>query len=200
VVLPAEDHGSSASGGRPSRRRDPPAPPGCVVPPRHDRAVTRTHTVTGSPIGPLTPVTEDGALVALFMALPGRPPDAAVLGQRDDASAADVVRQLGEYFSGERTVFDLPLHPSGNELQLAVWRLMAEIPYGETRSYGALARQLGDRTLAQAVGAACGRNPLPVVVPCHRVVGADGSLVGFGGGLPRKRFLLDLEQRAQRLF
>ncbi|MBB3082973.1 methylated-DNA--[protein]-cysteine S-methyltransferase [Geodermatophilus sabuli] len=162
--------------------------------------MTRTHTVTGSPIGPLTPVTEDGALVALFMELPGRTPDAAVLGQRDDASSADVVRQLGEYFSGERTAFDLLLRPSGNELQLAVWRLMAEIPYGETRSYGALARQLGDRTLAQAVGAACGRNPLPVVVPCHRVVGADGSLVGFGGGLPRKRFLLDLEQRAQRLF
>jgi methylated-DNA-[protein]-cysteine S-methyltransferase len=88
----------------------------------------------------------------------------------------------------------------GNEFQLAVWRLMTEIPYGETRSYGDLARRLGDRTLAQAVGAACGRNPLPVVVPCHRVVGADGSLVGFGGGLGRKRFLLDLEQRGQRLF
>jgi methylated-DNA-[protein]-cysteine S-methyltransferase len=77
---------------------------------------------------------------------------------------------------------------------------MTGIPYGETRSYGDLARDLGDRTLAQAVGTACGRNPLPVVIPCHRVVGADGSLVGFGGGLHRKRFLLDLEQRGDRLF
>ena len=88
----------------------------------------------------------------------------------------------------------------GNDLQLAVWEQMRRIPYGETRSYGHLARALGDRSLAQAVGTACGRNPLPVVVPCHRVVGADGDLVGFGGGLPRKRFLLDLEQRGQRLF
>ncbi|MGY1624231.1 methylated-DNA--[protein]-cysteine S-methyltransferase [Geodermatophilus sp. SYSU D00965] len=158
--------------------------------------MTRTHTVTGSPIGPLTPVAEDGALVALYL----DPPDAAALGARDDAALTDVVRQLGEYFAGERTAFDLRLRPSGNALQLAVWRLMTEIPYGETRSYGSLARRLGDRTLAQAVGAACGRNPLPVVVPCHRVIGADGSLVGFGGGLPRKRFLLDLEQRGQRLF
>ncbi|MGY1703840.1 methylated-DNA--[protein]-cysteine S-methyltransferase [Geodermatophilus sp. SYSU D00697] len=162
--------------------------------------MTRTHTVTGSPIGPLTPVAEDGALVALFMDLPGRPPDPAVLGERDDTGLTDVVRQLEEYFSGDRTAFDLALRPSGNDLQLAVWRLMTEIPYGETRSYGSLATRLGDRTLAQAVGAACGRNPLPVVVPCHRVVGADGSLVGFGGGLHRKRLLLDLEQRGQRLF
>jgi methylated-DNA-[protein]-cysteine S-methyltransferase len=162
--------------------------------------VTRTHTVTGSPIGPLTLVAEDGALVALFMDPPGRDTDAAALGDRDDAGFADVVRELDEYFSGARTGFDLRLRPSGNDLQMAVWRLMAEIPYGETRSYGSLARRLGDRTLAQAVGAACGRNPLPIVVPCHRVVGADGSLVGFGGGLHRKRFLLDLEQRGQRLF
>jgi methylated-DNA-[protein]-cysteine S-methyltransferase len=158
--------------------------------------VTRTHTVTGSPIGPLTPVAEGGVLVALFM----DPPDAAALGTRDDAGFPDVVGQLAEYFAGQRTAFDLPLRPSGNELQTAVWRLMAEIPYGETRSYGSLARQLGDPALAQAVGTACGRNPLPVVVPCHRVIGADGSLVGFGGGLHRKRFLLDLEQRDRRLF
>jgi methylated-DNA-[protein]-cysteine S-methyltransferase len=158
--------------------------------------VTRTHTVTGSPIGPLTAVAEDGVLVALYM----YPPDAAALGARDDAGFTDVVGQLGEYFAGERTAFDLRLRPTGNDLQLAVWRLMAQIPYGETRSYGSLARQLGDPTLAQAVGTACGRNPLPVVVPCHRVIGADGSLVGFGGGLHRKRFLLDLEQRDRRLF
>jgi methylated-DNA-[protein]-cysteine S-methyltransferase len=157
----------------------------------------RTHTVVPSPIGPLTAVDEDGELVGLFMDAPG---PSVELGARDDARFSALSRQLAGYFAGERTAFDLRLRPVGNEFQLAVWRLMTEIPYGETRSYGDLARRLGDRTLAQAVGAACGRNPLPVVVPCHRVVGADGSLVGFGGGLGRKRFLLDLEQRGQRLF
>ncbi|RBY89419.1 methylated-DNA--[protein]-cysteine S-methyltransferase [Blastococcus sp. TF02A-30] len=157
----------------------------------------RSHAVLGSPIGPLTAVVEDGDLVALFL----RPPDASAdLGPRDDAGCAAVARQLAEYFAGTRTVFDLRLRPSGDDFALAVGRLIAEIPYGETRTYGELARRLGDRSLAQAVGGACGRNPLPIVVPCHRVVGADGSLVGFGGGLPSKRFLLDLEQRAQRLF
>jgi methylated-DNA-[protein]-cysteine S-methyltransferase len=162
--------------------------------------VARTHAVLDSPIDPLTAVREDGVLVGLLFTLPGREPDPARLGVRDDAGFADVAEQLGEYFAGERTAFDLPLRAEGNELQRAVWRLMAAIPYGETRSYGHLARALGDRSLAQAVGTACGRNPLPVVVPCHRVVGADGDLVGFGGGLARKRFLLDLEQRGQRLF
>jgi methylated-DNA-[protein]-cysteine S-methyltransferase len=162
--------------------------------------VARTHAVLDSPIDPLTAVREDGVLVALLFSLPGRPIDPARLGRRDDAASADVAEQLAEYFAGERTAFDLPLRADGNELQRAVWGLMGRIPYGETRSYGQLARALGDRSLAQAVGTACGRNPLPVVVPCHRVVGADGDLVGFGGGLARKRFLLDLEQRGQRLF
>jgi methylated-DNA-[protein]-cysteine S-methyltransferase len=155
-----------------------------------------THSVIPSPIGPLTAVREDGVLVALWMG----PTDVEDLGPRDDDGFADVRRQLDEYFAGTRTFFDLPLRASGNPLQLAVWKLIAAIPYGTTRSYGDLARDLGDRTLAQAVGTACGRNPLPVVVPCHRVVGADGSLVGFGGGLDRKRFLLDLEHRDERLF
>lgn len=159
--------------------------------------MTRTHAVIPSPIGPLTAVRDDGVLVVLAM---GRPPDAEQLGPRDDATFADVRAQLGDYFAGERTTFDLSYRAAGNPLQLAVWELIATIPYGATRSYGDLARDLGDRTLAQAVGTACGRNPLPVVVPCHRVVGADRSLVGFGGGLPRKRFLLDLENREERLF
>jgi methylated-DNA-[protein]-cysteine S-methyltransferase len=157
----------------------------------------RTHAVIPSPIGPLTAVREDGVLVALWMG----PLDNAVdPGVRDDTAFDDVARQLSEYFAGTRTVFDLPYRASGNELQRKVWELIAAIPYGATRTYGDLARDLGDRSLSQAVGGACGRNPLPVVVPCHRVVGADGSLVGFGGGLPRKRFLLDLEQRGDRLF
>lgn len=156
----------------------------------------RTHAVIPSPIGPLTAVREHGVLVGLWMG----PADAGDLGPRDDAAFIDARTQLDEYFAGTRTSFDLPMRASGNPLQLAVWKLIAAIPYGATRSYGDLARDLGDRTLAQAVGTACGRNPLPVVVPCHRVVGADGSLVGFGGGLGRKRFLLDLEHRDERLF
>jgi methylated-DNA-[protein]-cysteine S-methyltransferase len=155
-----------------------------------------THSVINSPIGPLTAVREDGVLVGLWMG----PTDVEDLGPRDDEAFADVRAQLNEYFAGTRTSFDLTLRASGNPLQLAVWELIAAIPYGVTRSYGDLARDLGDRNLAQAVGTACGRNPLPVVVPCHRVVGADGSLVGFGGGLDRKRFLLDLEHRDERLF
>jgi methylated-DNA-[protein]-cysteine S-methyltransferase len=155
------------------------------------------HAVIPSPIGPLTAVRDDGVLVGLWM---GAPPDAETIGPGDDQSFADVREQLAEYFAGSRTSFDLSMRASGNPLQRAVWQLIADIPYGTTRTYGDLARDLGDRTLAQAVGAACGRNPLPVVVPCHRVVGADGSLVGFGGGLERKRFLLDLEHRDERLF
>ena len=166
------------------------------VPAASVTAVSMTHSVIPSPIGPLTAVREDGVLVGLWMG----PTDVASLGPRDDAAFADVRAQLDEYFAGSRTSFDLRLHATGSPLQLAVWALIADIPYGVTRSYGDLARDLGDRTLAQAVGTACGRNPLPVVVPCHRVVGADGSLVGFGGGLDRKRFLLDLEHRDERLF
>ena len=157
----------------------------------------RTHAVMSSPIGSLAAVREDGVLVGVWM---GTPPEPEPLGARDEAAFADVREQLAQYFAGSRTSFDLPLRASGNSLQLAVWKLIAAIPYGATRTYGDLARDLGDRSLAQAVGTACGRNPLPVVVPCHRVVGADGSLVGFGGGLARKRFLLDLEHRDERLF
>ena len=181
--------------------------PGCRVGPypAGDEAVTtamattRTHTVVPSPIGPLTVVREDGALVRLAMSAPTHlDPDA--LGALSDAAFDDVVRQLDEYVAGERTAFDLPLRPHGSEFELAVWDQLTRIPYGETRSYGYVAKAVGEPGGAQAVGAANGRNPLAIVVPCHRVIGADGSLVGFGGGLPRKRFLLDLEQRADRLF
>ena len=153
-----------------------------------------------SPIGPLTVVRDDdGALVRLAMA-PPRALDAGALGARADAGFADVARQLAEYFAGERTAFSLPLRPVGSPFELAVWDQLTRIPYGETRSYGSVARAVGEPGGAQAVGAANGRNPIAVVVPCHRVIGADGTLVGFGGGLPRQRFLLDLEQRADRLF
>ncbi|GAB3312306.1 methylated-DNA--[protein]-cysteine S-methyltransferase [Geodermatophilus aquaeductus] len=152
-----------------------------------------------SPIGPLTVVREDGVLVRLAMSPPGRLVDPEI-GERSDEGFDDVVRQLGEYFAGERTDFDLPLRPVGSDFELAVWEQLTRIPYGETRSYGHVAAAVGEPGGAQAVGAANGRNPLAIVVPCHRVIGADGSLVGFGGGLARKRFLLDLEQRDRRLF
>jgi methylated-DNA-[protein]-cysteine S-methyltransferase len=161
-------------------------------------SMTRTHTLIPSPIGTLTAVGDDAELVGLYMDL--APRDPALTGPRDDAGFADVAGQLAEYFAGERTVFDLPLRPLGNDFERAVWQLLTEIPYGETRSYGDLARRLGDLSLSRAVGAANGRNPLSIVVPCHRVIGADGTLVGYGGGLDRKRFLLDLEQRGERLF
>ena len=102
--------------------------------------------------------------------------------------------QLEEYFAGERQHFELPLHPIGTPFQLEVWQELRRIPYGVTISYGELARRIGKPQAMRAVGAANGRNPLPIVVPCHRVIGADGSLTGFGGGLPIKRQLLGLEQ------
>jgi methylated-DNA-[protein]-cysteine S-methyltransferase len=164
-----------------------------------------THTVIDSPVGELTVVADGGDLIGLYFAGQRRRRRGDALGERTDTGFAEVTRQLGEYFAGTRTEFDLPLAPRGDEFDLRVWELLRTIPYGETRSYGELARQLGDDpTLAQAVGAANGRNPLAVVVPCHRVVGADGSLTGYAGGLDRKRFLLELEEpaeiRAGRLF
>jgi methylated-DNA-[protein]-cysteine S-methyltransferase len=106
-----------------------------------------------------------------------------------------VVDQLDGYFCGNLTRFDHPLDPVGTEFQLKVWRALCRIPYGETRAYGQIARAIGQPGAARAVGLANNHNPLPIVVPCHRVIGADGSLTGYGGGLPRKRKLLDLEAR-----
>ena len=109
----------------------------------------------------------------------------------------DVLRethaQLDDYFAGKRRTFDLPLAPRGTEFQCGVWRTLATIPYGETISYAQLATRVGKPSAMRAVGAANGRNPLPIVLPCHRVIGSDGSLTGFGGGLPTKQFLLSLE-------
>lgn len=109
---------------------------------------------------------------------------------RDGARVAFVREQLEQYFAGERRTFDLPLAPRGSAFQLRVWEALRAIPFGRTVSYSEVARRLGELDAARAVGAANGRNPLPIVVPCHRVIGADGSLVGFGGGLGRKRWLL----------
>jgi methylated-DNA-[protein]-cysteine S-methyltransferase len=112
---------------------------------------------------------------------------------------ADVSRQLAEYFAGRRTVFDVPLAISGSPFQRRVWRALQDIPYGETISYGELARRIGVPSASRAVGVANGHNPISVIVPCHRVIGADGSLTGYGGGLERKRVLLELEAGVQSL-
>ncbi|SDO63366.1 methylated-DNA-[protein]-cysteine S-methyltransferase [Pedococcus dokdonensis] len=174
----------------------------------------RSHLVTSSPLGDLTLVAEDGALTACLMSVPdasrsGTAASDDTLGAPADEGAVDpalteAATQLAEYFAGERTDFTVPLAPAGDEFQLKVWGLLREIPYGETRSYGQLARTLGDVNLSQAVGWANGRNPISIIVPCHRVIGADGTLVGYAGGLDRKRFLLALEEppaeEAHRLF
>jgi len=150
----------------------------------------RYSTLT-TPIGELMlTADDDGALTSVN--LPNRHPDPAGW-ERDDELLADARRQLTEYFAGERTEFDLPLRPAGAPFQLRVWEALLRIPYGETASYGEMARELGHPTASRAVGAANGRNPIAIVVPCHRVIGANGSLTGYAGGLECKRALLDLE-------
>jgi len=147
-------------------------------------------------IGPVLLTGTDDALTSVYFQSGPRP---ARLDPRWVQSArpfSQAVRQLDEYFSGSRQVFDLPLAPAGTTFQLAVWRALQGIAYGRTTSYGQLARDLGNANGARAVGLANGSNPLPVIIPCHRVIGADGSLTGFGGGLDIKQALLRLEGAA----
>jgi len=155
-----------------------------------------THTTAGSPVGELTLVGQDGELTGVYFPHHWYRPDSATFGDRDEAGFGEVTRQLAEYFAGDRERFDLPLGPRGDAFALRVWELISRIPYGQTASYSDLAKELGDGTSAKDVGAAVGRNPLCVIVPCHRVVGKDGGLTGYAGGLARKRFLLRLEEPA----
>jgi methylated-DNA-[protein]-cysteine S-methyltransferase len=142
-----------------------------------------------SPIGELLLVGDENGLQRLSMS-----PFWIDSGwELDDGTLAPVKRQLQEYFTAERRDFEIPLELAGNEFERSVWNALLTIPYGETASYGEIARQIGHPSAARAVGLANGRNPVAVIVPCHRVIGADGSLTGYGGGLERKRFLLDLE-------
>ncbi|SEP02732.1 methylated-DNA--[protein]-cysteine S-methyltransferase [Amycolatopsis saalfeldensis] len=152
------------------------------------------HTVVDSPVGELTLVADGDALIGLYFDGHQRKPRLDGFGPRDDRGFGDVTRQLGEYFAGSRTEFDLPLAPRGSEFELKVWGLLTTIPHGETRTYGQLAAELGDPGAAQAVGNANGWNPISIVVPCHRVIGASGGLTGYAGGVDRKRFLLALEE------
>jgi methylated-DNA-[protein]-cysteine S-methyltransferase len=155
------------------------------------------HTTIDSPIGELLLVGDGEALSGLYMQEGRRPVRVRPEWKRADEPFVEAREQLDQYFAGERTEFDLELRPAGSAFQRRVWRALEEIPYGRTISYGELARGIGPEVGPRAVGAANGRNPISIVVPCHRVIGADGTLTGYGGGLERKRFLLDLE--AQRL-
>jgi methylated-DNA-[protein]-cysteine S-methyltransferase len=159
---------------------------------------TVTHTAIASRLGELTVVARDGAVTGLYFPHHWYMPDRAGFGERSDAGFGEVREQFGEYLAGDRRRFDLLVRAPGDELQERVWDLVRQIPYGETVSYGELARDLGDGTTAQEVGAAVGRNPVCILIPCHRVVGAGGKLTGFAGGLQRKRFLLDLERDVAR--
>jgi methylated-DNA-[protein]-cysteine S-methyltransferase len=153
----------------------------------------------GSPVGPLTLVAADGALAGLYMTDHRHQPGPAAFGVPGDVADepfAAAAAQLAAYFAGELTHFDVAVKPGGTPFQQKVWAALCAIPYGQTVTYGQLAAAIGAPGSSRAVGLANGRNPVSIVVPCHRVVGADGSLTGYGGGLPRKRFLLDLERRA----
>ncbi|MFJ8613573.1 methylated-DNA--[protein]-cysteine S-methyltransferase [Streptomyces sp. NPDC093675] len=153
------------------------------------------HTTVDSPVGPLTLVAEGDTLIGLYFEDHGRPPRLASLGPRVDEGFEEAARQLREYFAGEREGFDLLVELRGSDFERQVWSMLAEIPRGETRTYGQLAAELGGPNAARAVGRANGQNPLSVIVPCHRVVGADGALTGYAGGIERKKALLDLERR-----
>ena len=154
------------------------------------------YTEIDSPLGKLLLRGTADALTGLYMEDHRRGPADPAAGTRDDARFADARAQLAEYFDGQRTTFDLPLdQASGSAFQRRVWQALHDIPYGETISYAELARRIGHPAAVRAVGLANGSNPLSVVVPCHRVVGTGGKLTGYGGGLERKRFLLDLEAR-----
>ncbi len=145
-----------------------------------------------SPLGPLTLVEEDGSLTGVHFG--------AKSGERKRTPLLErAAEQLAEYFAGTRETFDLPLRPRGTEFQRAVWKALEGIAFGETVSYAHVAKKIGRPSAVRAVGAANGQNPIALVIPCHRVIGADGSLTGYGGGLPNKRWLLRHETRQRAM-
>jgi len=151
------------------------------------------YTTIESPLGELLLAGDGEALQRLDMRGGRRPVQIAPTWRHEDDAFADVIEQLRGYFDGRRREFDVELALAGNRFELRVWEALREIPYGQTVSYGQIARRIGEPGVARAVGLANGRNPIAVIVPCHRVIGADGTLTGYGGGLERKRLLLDLE-------
>ncbi len=163
------------------------------------QAVPRTHAVVDSPVGPLTLVAAGGALAGLYMTEQRHLPAPETFGAPDTGQGgelfAEASRQLEQYFDGERTEFDLRLTLNGTAFQRRVWAALRGIRYGQTISYGQLAGRIGQPSASRAVGLANGKNPIGIVVPCHRVVAADGGLTGYGGGIERKHYLLAHEQQ-----
>ena len=159
----------------------------------------RSYTQIESPIGPLLLAADDAGLREIRFVNGRQPAKPEPSWKEDAAPLKDAMRQLQAYFAGELEKFDLRFDPEGTPFQREVWRRLCDIPYGETISYGALAGQIGYPKAARAVGLANGSNPIPIVIPCHRVIGSNGKLTGYGGGLPIKEKLLALERRQLRL-
>jgi methylated-DNA-[protein]-cysteine S-methyltransferase len=158
------------------------------------------YTYLDSPLGALLTVRDEDGLTGLDLPSGRHAVRVAPTWVRDDAAFDDARTQLAEYFAGRRRAFELPLHLSGTAFQQRVWTALLEIPYGETASYGTTAAAIGAPRASRAVGLANGQNPIPIVVPCHRVIGANGSLTGYGGGLDAKRWLLSHEATHSGLF
>jgi methylated-DNA-[protein]-cysteine S-methyltransferase len=155
--------------------------------------MTTSHTIIDTRMGDLTLVATGGVLTGVYHPGHWTNPDRTAFGPRCDEGFEEAERQLGEYLAGERTEFGLPTSATGDTFKQRVWALLNRIPYGETTTYGELAATAGAGLTAQQVGAMVGRNPLSIAVPCHRVVGRNGKLTGYAGGITRKRLLLDLE-------
>jgi methylated-DNA-[protein]-cysteine S-methyltransferase len=160
------------------------------------RAAPRRYEIAASPIGKLLLVADEHTLLELRFAGSWETKDIAPDWRRGGELLARVQDQLAEYFAGTRREFELPLAPEGTEFQHRVWHTLRAIPFGATISYMELARRIGEPAAIRAVGSANGRNPIPVIIPCHRVIGSDGSMIGFGGGIELKKRLLQLEQMA----
>ncbi len=161
--------------------------------------ISRCFTQIESPLGPLLLAADEAGLREILFANPRHPAQPESSWKEDRAPLSEATRQLHAYFAGELENFDLQLAPEGTPFQLGVWRRLCDIPYGETISYGELAGRIGNPKAARAVGLANGSNPIPIVIPCHRVIGSNGKLTGYGGGLPIKEKLLALERRQLRL-
>ncbi len=152
-----------------------------------------TYRTVSTPLGDITAVADDAGLTQVILA----GDDGSVLAEATEGGPIvdAAVQQLAEYFAGERMAFDVPLAPQGTEFQMTVWKALGDVPFGTTATYGEIARAIGQLTATRAVGAANGRNPIPIIIPCHRVIGASGELTGYsgGGGIETKRRLLDHE-------
>ncbi len=158
-----------------------------------------SYTTIAPPVGPLLLVADEAGLRKIHFINGRHPAKPAPEWREDPTKLQETIRQLRAYFAGELETFDLTLAPQGTPFQLKIWNLLREIPYGETISYGELARRAGNPKASRAVGLANGANPIPIIIPCHRVIGSSGKLTGYGGGLPIKEKLLALERRQLRL-